>query len=253
MIQDNSVYLYEDARSFRFLIYMTDISTRELQDRQLLDIFASNVSIAFENLMLNREITGTQEELINKLSEVVETRSHDTAQHVRRVGLCCGLIAGKLGISAELIHDLKLASTMHDIGKIGIPDEILLKPGSLTDEEFSIVKTHTVVGHSLLKRSSRPLLITASIICLEHHEKFDGSGYPNGISGDNIDLNSRIVSICDVFDSVTHGRLHRDPWDVLKAADYLKSEKGSSFDPLIIDIFLENLSAIVQINHDYSD
>ncbi len=253
LIQDNSVYLYEDARSFRFLIYLTDISTLELQDRQLLDIFASNVSIAFENLRLNREITGTQEELINKLSEVVETRSHDTAQHVRRVGLCCELIAGKLGISETVLHDIKLASTMHDIGKIGIPDEILLKPGSLTDDEFSIVKTHTVIGHSLLKGSPRPLLKTASGICLEHHEKYDGSGYPERISGDAIDFNTRIVSICDVFDSVTHGRLHREPWDVRKAADYLKSERGKSFDPLIVDVFLENLTAIVQIAHDYSD
>ncbi len=253
LIQDNSVYLYEDARSFRFLIYLTDIYGLELQDRQLLDIFASNVSIAFENLRLNREITGNQDELINKLSEVVETRSHDTAQHVRRVGLFCELIAGKLGISEIAIHDLKLASTMHDIGKIGIPDDILLKPGSLSDEEFSIVKTHTVVGYSLLKSSSRSLMKIASGICLEHHEKFDGSGYPNGLSGDSIELNSRIVSICDVFDSITHGRLHREPWNTRKAADYLKSEKGKAFDPLIVDVFLDNLAAVVQINLDYPD
>jgi len=253
LIHENSVYLYEDARSFRFLICLSDVSRFEIQDRQLLDIFASNVSIAFENLRLNREISGTQEELITRLSEVVETRSHDTAQHVRRVGLFCGLIAEKLGIEEGLIHDLKLASTMHDIGKIGIPDEILLKPDVLTLEEFSIVKNHTVLGYSLLKGSSRPLLKNAARICLEHHEKFDGSGYPGGLKEDEIGINSRIVSICDVFDSITHGRLHRDPWDTGKAAAYLESEKGKAFDPLITDVFLDNLDLAIQINENYPD
>jgi len=253
LIQEDSVYLYEDARSFRFLVCLGDVSRLELQDRQLLDIFASNVSIAFENFRLNREISGTQEELITRLSEVVETRSHDTAQHVRRVGLFCELIAGKMGIDETLIHNLQMASTMHDIGKIGIPDEILLKPDVLTEDEFSIVKNHTMLGYSLLKGSSRPLLKSAARICLEHHEKFDGSGYPSGLKGDETGLNSRIVSICDVFDSITHGRLHRDPWDIGKAADYLESEKGKAFDPQIADVFLENLSLAIQINQKYPD
>ena len=253
LIHENSLYLYEDARQFRFLIYFTGISGLELQDRQLLDIFASNVSVAFENLRLNREITGTQEELINKLSGVVETRSHDTAQHVRRVGLMCELIAGECGIDRETIHNLQQASAMHDIGKIGIPDEILLKPDVLTDEEFSIMKTHTTIGYSLLEKSNRPLMKMAAKICLEHHEKYDGTGYPYGISGSDINLNSRIVSICDVFDSLTHGRLHRDPWPIIKAADYLESEKSKSFDPQIVDVFIKKLPQITQINEDYPD
>ena len=253
LIHEGSLYLYEDARRFRFLIHFTGISGLELQDRQLLDIFASNISVAFENLRLNREITGTQEELINKLSGVVETRSHDTAQHVQRVGLICELIAGECGIEKGLIHNLQQASAMHDIGKIGIPDEILLKPGVLTDEEFSIMKTHTTIGYSLLEKSNRPLMRMAAKICLEHHEKFDGTGYPRGLRGFDIGLNSRIVSICDVFDSITHGRLHRDPWPIMKAADYLESEKSKSFDPQIVDIFIKKLPQITQINNDYPD
>ena len=253
LVHEGSLSLYEDTRGFRILIHFAGISNIELQERQLIEIFASNVSVAFENLRLNREIAGTQVELITRLSEVVETRSHDTAQHVRRVGLFCELIAEKLGLEDHHIQELKLASTMHDIGKIGIPDEILLKPDVLTEEEFSTIKAHTGIGHTLLKGSSRPLLIIASGICLEHHERFDGTGYPNGIKGVEIHINSRIVSICDVFDSITHGRLHRDPWDTKKAADYLLSEKGKAFDPQIVDVFLDNLDSVIQINHDFPD
>jgi len=253
LIQENAISLYEDARNLCFLIYLTGVSTLDLQERQLLDLFASNVSIASENLRLSSEISGTQEELIIKLSEVVETRSHDTAQHVKRVALLCELIAERIGMETELIHNLKLASAMHDIGKIGIPDEILLKPGILTPDEFSIVKLHPTIGNDLLKRSFRPLMRIAAQICLEHHEKVGGTGYPNGLSGGDISLNSRIVSICDVFDSITHGRQHRDPWDIERAADYLNSEKGKSFDPLLVDLFLENLEQVLQVNHDYPD
>lgn len=253
LIQEGSVHLYEDARYLRFLIQISDVTRLEIQDRQLLDIFASNVSIAFENLRLNREIVGTQEDLITRLGEVVETRSHDTAQHVRRVGELCKLIAGKIGLEENSIRELKMASAMHDIGKIGIPDEILLKPDVLTDEEYSVVKTHTIIGHSLLKDSSRPLLKTAAQICIQHHERFDGSGYPNGIKGDEIHINARIVAICDVFDAITHGRLHRKPWATDKAADYLKEGKGKAFDPVLVDIFMSNLDSALQINRTFPD
>lgn len=253
LIQDGAIHLYEDARHFRFLLHVSEVRRLELQDRQLLDIFASNVSVAFENLRLNREIIGTQEELITRLSEVVETRSHDTAQHVRRVGEFCELIAGQLGMDEETVHDLKMASTMHDIGKIGIPDEILLKPDILTEQEFSVVKTHTDIGYAILKDSSRPLLQIAALICLQHHERYDGKGYPAGLEGGDIHINARIVSICDVFDAVTHGRLHREPWATGKAIEYLKSERGKSFDSDLVDILIENIDTAVQINSSYPD
>jgi response regulator RpfG family c-di-GMP phosphodiesterase len=253
LIQEGAVHLYEDARKFRFLLHVSDVTRLELQERQLLDLFASNVSIAFENLRLNREIIGTQEELITRLSEVVETRSHATAQHVRRVGEFCELIAEKVGMNEDSIHELKLASAMHDIGKIGIPDEILLKPDILTEKEFSIVKTHTEIGNSILKGSSRPLLQSAALICLQHHEKFDGTGYPNGLKAGEIHINARIVSICDVFDAITHGRSHRKPWGTDKAADYLNAEIGKAFDPALVDILIENLDAAIEINHSYPD
>lgn len=253
MVKDGVIHLYEDAGPFRFLLQFSGLNNLETQDRQLLDIFASNVSIAFENLRLNQEIIGTQEELISKMSEVVETRSHDTAQHVRRVSEFCELIAVKHGMSEEVVHDLKMASTMHDIGKVGIPDEILLKPDILTEQEFSVVKTHTDIGYAILKDSPRPLLQTAALICLQHHERYDGKGYPAGLLGGDIHINARIVSICDVFDSVTHGRLHREPWATGKAIEYMKSERGKSFDPDLVDILIENIDTAVQINSSYPD
>lgn len=253
LIQDGVIHLYEDASQFRFLLHVSEMTNLETQDRQLLDIFASNVSVAYENLLLNREIVGTQEELITRLSEVVETRSHDTAQHVRRVGEFCELIGSKLGMDEDAVHGLKMASTMHDIGKVGIPDEILLKPDFLTEQEFSVVKTHTGIGYAILKDSSRPFLQAAALICLQHHERYDGKGYPAGLQGDDIHINARIVSICDVFDSVTHGRLHREPWSTAKAVEYLKSERGQSFDSDLVDILIENIDSAVQINSSYPD
>ncbi|MDT8297906.1 MAG: DUF3369 domain-containing protein [Spirochaetaceae bacterium] len=253
LIQDESVDLYEDARKFRLLIHIDKIYRLEIYNHQLLNMFASNLSMAFENLRLSREIIGTQEELIVKVGEVVETRSHDTAQHVLRVGEFCALLASKIGMDEYATRELKMASALHDIGKIGIPDDILLKPDILTEEEFEVIKTHPKVGYSILKHSTRSMLKTASVICLQHHERWDGKGYPAGIRGEKIDLNAQIVAICDVFDSLTHGRLHRDPWDIEQAADYLRKEKNGAFNAQLVDLMLEDLSQLTEINDRYPD
>ncbi len=247
LIRDMTVFLYEDARKYRLLLYVAGAVGLEIQDYQILDIYASNVGVAFENIRLSSEIVGTQEDLIARLGEVVETRSHDTAQHVRRVGALCGLLAEHAGMDEIAVHGLKMASVLHDIGKIGIPDDILLKPDVLTDAEFDVIRRHTTVGYNLLANSTRPLLRTAAEICLQHHEKMDGSGYPNGLSGDDISLNARIVSICDVFDSLVHDRQHRKTWTYRAAAEFLVQEKGRSFDPRLIDIFMENLDSAIAI------
>jgi HD-GYP domain-containing protein (c-di-GMP phosphodiesterase class II) len=235
------------------LIHIDHLYRLEIYDRQLLNLFASNLSMAFENLRLSREIIGTQEELIVKVGEVVETRSHDTAQHVLRVGEFCALLASKIGMDEYATRELKMASALHDIGKIGIPDDILLKPDILTEEEFEVIKTHPRVGYTILKHSTRSMLKTASVICMQHHERWDGKGYPAGIKGEKIDLNARIVAICDVFDSLTHGRLHRDPWDIEQAADYLRKEKNGAFHAQLVDLMLEDLSQLTEINDMYPD
>lgn len=252
-IQEGAVSLYEDARKFRLLLHVADIGQMEFQDRQILDIFAANVSLAFENLRLKRDIVGTQEDLMSRLGGVVETRSHDTEQHVTRVAECCGLLARWIGMDEEYIHDLKLASVLHDVGKIGIPDEILLKPGPLGEEEYEIIKEHTQIGYNLLKNSMRPLLQKASVICLQHHEHYDGGGYPSGIKGEEIHIDARIVGICDVFDSLSHGRAHREGWSLDKTVEYMKEKRGSTFDPVLLDLFLENIDDFIEINKRYPD
>ena len=253
LIQEGTVSLYEDARKFRLLLHVSETGHIEFQDRQILDIFAANVSLAFENLRLKREIIGTQEDLMSRLGGVVETRSHDTEQHVNRVAECCELLAGEIGMDEDAIHDLKLACVLHDVGKIGIPDEILLKPGPLGEEEYEIIKMHTEIGHNLLKNSMRPLLRKAALICLQHHEHFDGAGYPYGLKGEEIHVDARIVGICDVFDSLSHGRTHRDSWSIDKVIEYMKDQRDRRFDPRLLDLFLEHLEDILSINKRYPD
>jgi len=253
LFEDGGVYFYKDARSYRLLLHARGVGRMEAHDRQILDIFATNLSLAFENMRLNREIVGTQEDLIARLGEVVETRSHDTAQHVRRVGELSGILAAKLGYSDTEVHELKLASALHDIGKVGIPDDILLKPDVLNEQEFAVVKTHTEIGYNLLAGSSRPLLRMAAQICLQHHERFDGTGYPRGLRGEEIQVNARIVALCDVFDSLTHGRLHREPWDIDRVADHLKEGRGQAFDPMLVDLFLDGLDAALDVDRQFPD
>lgn len=249
LVKDSSVFLYEDARKYRLLLYVSGTEGLEIHDYQLLDIYASNVGVAFENMRLSSEIAGTQEDLITRLGEVVETRSHDTAQHVRRVGELCSLLGGTIGLDEASVHELKMASTLHDIGKIGIPDDILLKPDVLTSEEFDVIRKHTTIGYNLLKNSKRPLLKAAATICLQHHEKIDGTGYPAGLAGDDIHINARIVGICDVFDSLVHDRHHRQKKSLEEAAAFLEDRKGRSFDARLVDAFLgrfDEAAAIIE-------
>ena len=253
LVQDGNLYLYEDVRTFRLLIHVRDAERYGKLDRQILDIFASNLSVAFDNLRLNREIIDTQEEIMVRLGEVVETRSHGTARHVKRVGEMCGHLARLSGFSEKESYNLKMASSLHDIGKIGTPDNILLKPDKLDEQEFSIIRQHTLIGYDILKDSSKPILKMASGICLEHHERFDGKGYPSGLSGVEIHVNSRIVAICDVFDSLTHDRLHREPWTPHQAAEYLRAETGKAFDPDLLQLFLSDIGEIERILEQYPD
>ncbi|MCG8452135.1 MAG: DUF3369 domain-containing protein [Spirochaetales bacterium] len=253
LIRNNSVFLYEDARRIRMLVCIRSDKRLEAQDRQLLEVFAGNVAVAFENLRLNQEIEGTQEELVVRLGEVVETRTRDTAQHVRRVGELCGLLAMKVGFDESSANALRMASALHDIGKIGIPDEILLKPESLNDEERHVMQSHTEIGYRLLRGSSRPLLQEAAMICLQHHENYDGSGYPNGLSGEAISLQARIVALCDSFDSLTHGRQHRAAWSFSAAITYIEEEKGRRFDPELVELFLQQKDALAHLQRQFPD
>ncbi|NCD24866.1 MAG: DUF3369 domain-containing protein [Deltaproteobacteria bacterium] len=221
--------------------------------RDLLQILGGNIGLALGNLFLNEEIVATQREVVLTLGEVVETRSKETAQHVKRVAEFSHVLAIRAGLPQDQAQLLRLASPMHDVGKIGIPDSVLLKPGKLTDEEYALVKTHTVIGHSILKNSPRRILRAAATIAHEHHERWDGLGYPRGLAGEDIHIFGRVTALADVFDALSSARVYKRAWPLEDILDYLREHRGRQFDPALVDVFFEGLPEIVAIRDSYPD
>ena len=194
------------------------------------------------------EIEKTQKEVLFTLGEVVETRSHEVSDHVKRVAEISMILAKKVGLTEEETKLLKLASPMHDVGKIGIPDSILHKPGKLTVQEFEMMKDHTKIGYHLLKSSQRKILQAAAIIALQHHEQWDGNGYPNGLKGEEIHIFSRITQLADIFDALLFKRTYKDKWNLDQILDFIREEKGKRLDPQLVDIFLEDIDEFAYIS-----
>ncbi|HUW71285.1 MAG TPA: HD domain-containing phosphohydrolase [bacterium] len=196
---------------------------------------------------INTEIEKTQTEVMLTLSEIIESRGNETARHVTRVSEYARLMGKATGMSDSEAELLANASTMHDIGKIGISDEILLDRGLLGDEERAILQSHPLIGCHILDRSDQPLIRLASRIALEHHERWNGSGYPDGKSGEAISLEARIVGICDVFDSLIAERSYREGWTHDRILEYFKETRGILFDPSLVDQLFDNLDAFLDI------
>ena len=206
-----------------------------------------------EIMTLNREMIETQREMLTTLGEVIESRSQETANHVRRVAAYSALLGEKYGLGPEDILILEAAAPMHDIGKIGIPDSILNKPGTLSDEEYESIKHHTVIGQRILHTSDRKLMAAARTIALQHHERWDGTGYPCGLKGEEISLSARICALADVYDALSLGRVYKKAWPKEKVLDFIRGERGGMFDPKVVDLFFENLDAIEAIGYRLSD
>ena len=196
---------------------------------------------------LNHSIIETQQEVIAKMGAIGETRSKETGLHVKRVAEYSKLLALKYGLSAEEAEEIKMASPMHDIGKVAIPDSILNKPGKLTEDEFEMMKTHAQIGFDMLSGSSQSLLKTAAIISKEHHEQWDGQGYPSGKKGKDIHIYGRITAIADVFDALGHDRIYKKAWPLKDILNFFKAESGKHFDPELVDIFMRNLDDFLLI------
>lgn len=222
-------------------------------DTQLIDIFVRNVLIAVENLYLRNALVDTQREVVYRLSEAVETRSRETGNHVKRVAEISKLIALALGVSEHRAEVLKLASPLHDIGKVGIPDAILNKPGKLDDTEMDTMRGHAQLGYDILKNSEREILQVGADIAYQHHEKWAGGGYPQGLKGEEIKLEARITAVADVFDALSSARCYKKPWPRDEVLDFLKAERGKQFEPAIVDVLLENLDHIQEICDRYAD
>ena len=218
---------------------------KESYDFELINLFLATYSVALDNYILNNMISTTQKEIIITLSEVVESHFDDTAGHVRRLSEMMYKFGVVLNFSYAECELLKVASTMHDIGKIGIPDNILKKKGRLTDEEFEQIKQHPMIGSKILGKSDLELLKMSAELALNHHEKYDGSGYPKGLVGQDIPLSSRMLAIVDVFDAMSHKRVYKDAASREEVIKYIIMGKGMHFDPKLVDTFLENIEEIV--------
>ena len=199
------------------------------------------------------EIENTQKEIIFTMGAAGELRSKETGQHVKRVAEYSKLLAILYGLKEEEAELIKLASPMHDIGKVGIPDNILHKPGKLTVKEFVIMKTHAQLGYNMLKGSNRTILKSASIVAHEHHEKYNGRGYPRGLKGEDIHIFGRITAIADVFDALGSERSYKKAWPDKKILQLFKDERGEHFDPKLIDLFIKNKKQFYKIRDMYKE
>jgi PAS domain S-box-containing protein len=202
---------------------------------------------------LHHEIEATQKEIVYKMGEIGESRSKETGNHVKRVAEYSRLLANLYGLSYEESEILFTASPMHDIGKVGIPDNVLKKPAKLNEEEWVIMKSHTTSGYEILKNSNRTILKAAAIVAYEHHEKWDGSGYPRGLKEDEIHIYGRITAIADVFDALGSHRCYKAAWDDEKIFALFHEERGKHFDPKLVDLFFENLEKFLYIRDTLKD
>jgi putative two-component system response regulator len=200
-----------------------------------------------------RAVAARERETLLCLGRAAEHRDPETHQHVTRMSNYSRLIALRMGLSVEEAELVLLAAPLHDIGKLGTPDNILLKPGPLTPGEFEIMKQHTVIGAGILSHGDSAVLKAGAEIALAHHEKFDGSGYPHGLKGDRIPLLARIVAVADVFDALTSERPYKAAWPVARALASLHEGKGSHFDPACVEAFVDVLDEALEIKARYQD
>jgi putative two-component system response regulator len=192
-------------------------------------------------------------ETIKRLAIAAEYKDEDTANHIHRMSEYAHIVACDLSLPPKQCELILYSSPMHDVGKLGIPDGILLKPGKLDSEEWDVMKTHTTIGARILEGSSSEVLHVGEVIALTHHEKWDGSGYPAGLAGEDIPIEGRITAIADVFDALTSRRPYKEPFPVEKALSIIKEERGSHFDPAVVDVFIDRVDAILAKKEEYSD
>ncbi|WP_394192248.1 two-component system response regulator [Pseudoalteromonas atlantica] len=192
-------------------------------------------------------------DLVHRLGQAAEYKDTDTGEHIVRMSKYSKILALAYGMDEHHAELLRQAAPMHDIGKIGIPDAILLKPGKLTSNEFDYMKQHAEIGAKILANSNSPLLQLAYVLAMEHHEKWDGTGYPNGVKGEEISIEGRIVAIADVFDALTSKRPYKQAWSVDEALTHMREQAGKHFDPQLIDLFEGQLDEIMKVYSTYQN
>jgi response regulator RpfG family c-di-GMP phosphodiesterase len=238
--KDHYVLHFTDSQQTESLLYVGESWDLSDLDFRLVEVFCTNVSIAFENLHLSQELVEAQMEMIFLLAGAAESRSQETAAHVKRVGELAAFLAERHGLEPTVCEHLRYASPLHDIGKIGIPDAVLNKPGPHEAGEATIMRSHAEIGHRMLSHSRRGILRLAAEIALTHHENWDGSGYPRGLRGDEIPISGRITMLADVFDALGSRRCYKQPWEMAQIREYILAQSGIKFDPTLVAVLLEH-------------
>lgn len=234
--------LSSGARDFLlkpFAVSETLLRIRNLLEARFLyrELEAQNEQLAERVHERTRALETTQHEMLARLAQAAEFRDDSTGQHTRRVGELAARIAAELGLERDEVELIRRAAPLHDVGKVAIPDAILMKPGDLTPEEFEVMKTHTTVGAKILAEGSSELMARAEEIAIGHHENWEGGGYPHGARGDEIPLPARIVAVADVFDALSHARVYRPAWPRAEVVDHIERGRGRKFDPEVVDAF----------------
>ncbi|NOQ35736.1 MAG: DUF3369 domain-containing protein [Methylococcaceae bacterium] len=252
-INDCFVGYFKAKHGNAMLVYLKNCKPVNSLSQSLLDIFSANISCALESIILEKEISDAQEDLIFRLGGFIETRSRETGNHVKRLAKLSYVLALELGLPEEEAKLIRKASALHDLGKVVIPDNILKKPGKLTAEEYDQIKQHSKFGYDVLNNSPRPLLKAAAVIAHQHHERYDGKGYPQGLEGEEIHFYARIVGVIDVFDALMHNRYYKEAWDLNKVLETLEGQRGKHFDPEIFDAFIKILPQALDIVAKHND
>lgn len=253
VFHQNCLVMYCASQTSTILFYAQVEHPLSQLDRHLLNIFTENLVVILENILLNELITSNQHELIYRLGEIVESRSNETGNHVKRVAYYSELLAQLAGLAEEDAEMLKIASPLHDIGKMSIPDSILHKPGKLTADEWKTMQTHAQRGHDLLSGSKLVVMDIGAIIALSHHEKWDGSGYPSKLEKEKIPIVGRITTVVDVFDALCSDRCYKKAWQLADVIKFMEQKSGEHFAPLLVKLLLDNLDQFLEIRDRFKD
>ncbi|WP_111977969.1 DUF3369 domain-containing protein [Algibacillus agarilyticus] len=249
----NFIGYFTTQRGLENLLYVSNNEELDQTQHNLLEFFSNNIAVAYDNIRLREVIKDSQKELSYILGEAVEKRSKETGSHVKRVANFSYMLASLSGLDKTQCEHIKLASPLHDVGKVGIPDRVLNKPAKLDKEEWAIMQTHAKLGYDVLNQSNNEILQLGAQIAYQHHEKYDGTGYPQGLKGEDIHIVGRITALADVFDALASERCYKPAWPLKKVLKLLREERGKHFDPKLVDLLLDNLDDFIAIRDAFPD
>ncbi|MFA3791535.1 DUF3369 domain-containing protein [Aliiglaciecola sp. SL4] len=251
--EDYFIGYFTTKHNIENVLYVAQSHQLEPMQHRLLEFFANNIAVVYENLKLRDVIKESQKELSYIIGEAVEMRSKETGSHVKRVAQTSYMLAKLYGLDEFTSEMIKLASPLHDVGKVGIPDYVLNKPDKLDNDEWQVMQTHAQIGYEMLTRTDNPILQLGATIARQHHEKWDGTGYPQGLKGEEINIAGRISALMDVYDALGSKRCYKNPWDNQQIVDFISEQKGKAFEPKLVELLLANLSEFSQVREHFPD